>query len=257
MLENAAEMHDNKRTTPVLEAPTSPSPVPVVRGDHDMAVQQHSKSSPIYSIEQATVFRAGTRRFLTRSAAVKTYALRKIRGKHGCECEPADYPNYSGHDCGCSVLREKVLPRYLRMLKRAERGSVAIAVAVPEVYEVRYPFVRDVYAQWDSDESGSGCVDVPTWKPGVRNEDVYPDDCIAVADGEGLMRLTVISRHRPSEKYRERVFYTREWVDPDGHAFGKKALRMLGAQAFKRIASGFRVEYEIAKPKSVEEAGTR
>lgn len=123
------------------------------------------------------------------------------------------------------------------------------ASPAPEVYEVRYPFVRDVYQQFDADNEGFGCIEVPTWKPGVRNEDVYPDDCIAVADGVGLMRLMVVSRHTPSEKYRERVFFTREWVDPDGRTFGKKALRMLGAQAFKRIASGFRVEYEMAKPK--------
>lgn len=120
----------------------------------------------------------------------------------------------------------------------------------PEVYEVRYPFVRSTYSRFDVDEEGFGSVDEPTWKPGVRNEDVYPDDCIAVADGVGLMRLTVVSRHTPSPKYRERVFFTREWVDPDGRTFGKKTLRMLGAQAFKRIATSFRVEYEMAKPKA-------
>jgi hypothetical protein len=133
------------------------------------------------------------------------------------------------------------------------RGGMAddksIASPAPEVYEVRYPFVRDVYQAVDGDSEGFGYVKVPTWKPGVRNEDVYPDDCIAVADGVGLMRLTVVSRHRPSPKYRERVFFTREFVDPDGRTFGKKQLRMLGAQAFKRIATSFRVEYEMAKSK--------
>jgi hypothetical protein len=120
-----------------------------------------------------------------------------------------------------------------------------VASHAPEVYEVVYPFVRDFYTGRDEE----GAIDLPTWKPGVRGEYHYPDECVDVADGVGLMRLTVVSRHRPSEKYRERVFFLREWVDPDGHAFGKKALRMLGAQAFKNIASGFRVEYEMAKPK--------
>jgi hypothetical protein len=120
-----------------------------------------------------------------------------------------------------------------------------------EVYEVRYPFVRDVYQEHEADESGSGYVELPTWKPGVRIEggtdSQYREWTRNEADGVGLMRLTVVSRHRPSEKYRERVFFTREWVDPDGRTFGKKALRMLGAQAFKAISTSFRVEYEMAK----------
>jgi hypothetical protein len=65
------------------------------------------------------------------------------------------------------------------------------------------------------------------------------------------MRLTVVSRHTPSPKYRERVFFTREYVDPDGRTFGKKRLRMLGARAFANIAQGFRVEYEMSKPAEV------
>jgi hypothetical protein len=125
-----------------------------------------------------------------------------------------------------------------------------------EVYEVRYPFVRDVYQAIEpadgDDTFGVQVVERPTWKPGVRNEDVYPDDVVAVADGVGLMRLTVVSRHIPSQKYRERVFFTREYVDPDGRTFGKKRLRMLGARAFANISRGFRVEYEMSKPQEAK-----
>lgn len=128
----------------------------------------------------------------------------------------------------------------------------------PEVYEVRYPFVRSTYHELDGDESGFGYVEVPTWKPGIRTEggtdNLYREWTRHEADGVGLMRLTVVSRHTPSSRYRERVFFTREWVDPDGRTFGKKQLRVLGAAAFRRIATSFRVEYEIAaKPSNIDE----
>jgi hypothetical protein len=123
-----------------------------------------------------------------------------------------------------------------------------------EVYEVRYPFVRDVYQEMDSDESGFGYVDVPSWKPGVRmeargREGEYTD---SIADGVGKMRLTVVSRHTPSLKYRERVFYTRQWIDPDGRSFGKRGLRMCGAAAFKRMCSGYRYPFEMLKPQEAK-----
>jgi hypothetical protein len=131
-------------------------------------------------------------------------------------------------------------------------------VSAPEAYEVRYPFVRAVYHEVDGDSEGFSYVEVPTWKPGVRTEggtdSLYREWTRQEADGVGLMRLTVVSRHTPSPKYRERVFFTREWVDPDGRTFGKRQLRVLGAAAFKRIATSFRVEYEIVvKPTNIDE----
>jgi hypothetical protein len=163
-----------------------------------------------------------------------------------------DFAAETGHNSGnAQVLKHRRVPSP----RHADRSRDDMAVhqstasPTPEVYEVRYPFVRDVYQEPEADESGSGYVDVPTWQPGIRSEGISSESGCThnEADGIGIMRLTVVSRHRPSPKYRERVFFTREWVDPDGRTFGKTTLRMLGAQAFKTIATSFRVEYEMAK----------
>ena len=75
---------------------------------------------PAIVVEQATVYRAGGRRWFTRSAAEKAYAAAKFRAKHRCECEHPDYSSgYSGYTCGVHDLRDRVLPRYLRFLRRA------------------------------------------------------------------------------------------------------------------------------------------
>jgi hypothetical protein len=121
-----------------------------------------------------------------------------------------------------------------------------------EIYEAPYPFVRDVYGELDGDESGCGYVEVTTWKPGVRHEYVYPDDTQSVADAVGKVRYTVISRHKPGPRYPERVFYTRKWIDPDGHEFGRCALRITTVQAFESLIRGYRFDYEMAKPKAAE-----
>jgi hypothetical protein len=70
-------------------------------------------------IEQATVYRAGGRRWFTRRAAIKAYAHAKFKAKHPCECERGEYSSgYPGYECGAHDHREKVMPRYLRWLKR-------------------------------------------------------------------------------------------------------------------------------------------
>lgn len=71
-------------------------------------------------VEQATVYRAvGGRRYFTKAAALNGYAKAKFRRKHPCECESANYADgYPGFTCHVHDLRDKVLPRYLRLLRR-------------------------------------------------------------------------------------------------------------------------------------------
>ena len=77
---------------------------------------------PVFVVEQATVYRANGRRYFSRSSAIRGYAKGRIREKHPCECEGADYEsNYPGFDCGCHALREKVLPRFVRVIRKALR----------------------------------------------------------------------------------------------------------------------------------------
>lgn len=69
--------------------------------------------------EAATVYRAGGRRWFTRKAAMKAYANAKFRKKYRCECEQGDYSTgYGGYTCGIHAVYDKVMPRYLRVLKR-------------------------------------------------------------------------------------------------------------------------------------------
>jgi hypothetical protein len=73
----------------------------------------------VIAVEQATVYRAGGRRWFTKRAAIKAYAAAKFRAKHPCECEQADYGSgYPGFTCHVHDVRDRVLPRYVRLLWR-------------------------------------------------------------------------------------------------------------------------------------------
>ena len=114
-----------------------------------------------------------------------------------------------------------------------DKGYTALRMAT---YAVKCPFVRDTYTQWDED----GAADVPTWRPGVDWEPCAPDEDEAVADGIGQVLYTVIDVHEPPRPYHPRVYFIREWIDPDGKRFGRKNLRIMGIQAFKRRLQGYR-----------------
>jgi hypothetical protein len=117
-----------------------------------------------------------------------------------------------------------------------------------ETYEVDYPFVRSTYKKYDFDgNSGMDYVSdsMDTWAPGVENVACAPDDSEAVADGLGKMALTVVSVHELPKPYKARVFFVRQWIDPDGKRFGKRTLRIMGIAAFRRRLSGYVVEYRI------------
>lgn len=108
-------------------------------------------------------------------------------------------------------------------------------------HSVAYPMVMEP-VELLGDE---GPYQANSWRPGVRYVIQSPyGDSSAFADGVGRMILRVVSIHKPG-KYPERVFYTRNWTDPDGKQFGKTKLRVTTKQAFRQMANGFRYEYEI------------
>jgi hypothetical protein len=109
------------------------------------------------------------------------------------------------------------------------------------VFRAPYPFVRDEY---DSPEE-DGIVKVKTWKPGTRFEWVGPEDTECVADAVGEIILTVVSIHKPG-RFPTRVFFTRRWRDPKGREFGKTKLHICTAEKFRRLASGYAHEFQIA-----------
>jgi hypothetical protein len=80
----------------------------------------------VFEVEQATVYRANGRRFFSRTAAIRAYAKGRIREKHPCDCEGADYENgYPGYDCGCHARLDRVLPRFVRLIRKALRKQPA------------------------------------------------------------------------------------------------------------------------------------
>lgn len=113
-----------------------------------------------------------------------------------------------------------------------------------QIVVVPHPFVRDTFTVHESDGDGWSSYEKPTWKPGTRGEMVPPDDSEMVADGMGSQILTIVSIHKPG-RFPERIFYTRRWRDPDGKEFGKGALRIKTAQAFARMARGYRHEFRL------------
>lgn len=117
-----------------------------------------------------------------------------------------------------------------------------------------YPFVRETYKVYDED----GSRDESSWRPGVEMvpSPPYGEDGYAVADGKGAMVLTEVSRHKPG-KYPERVFYTREFVDPDGYTFGKGTLRVCSAGKFTRLAARYAYPFQMRAPATTEQPHER
>jgi hypothetical protein len=121
-----------------------------------------------------------------------------------------------------------------------------------EKYTHTYPFIRSTYQEWAiAGDGGAIPVVLSCWKPGIEFVACSQDDCEEVCHGLGFQTLTVISRHKPG-RYPARVFYTRQWTDPDGKVFGNPKLRITTAQAFKTLVTGYRKPYSLreadAKP---------
>lgn len=107
-----------------------------------------------------------------------------------------------------------------------------------QVFTIKYPFIKEAYKSFDE----AGEFETMGWKPGTRQFPLYSYE---EADGEGYVEYTVISTHKPSNKYPTRVFYTRRWIAPDGSTFGRNRLNVTVQSRFKRLLQGFRFKYEI------------
>lgn len=118
------------------------------------------------------------------------------------------------------------------------RGPTPLLVGA--TYAAWHPFKLEAYQPIPDDPEGGYPEKVNTWVPGWRYEDSGPEDVDEAWDGEGTQRRTIISIHRPAPRYPERVFYTRQWVDPAGHMFGKANLRCVVAPTFRRWLHGER-----------------
>ena len=110
-----------------------------------------------------------------------------------------------------------------------------------QVIEVAgYPFVRTVFEGFDID----GPYQDEGWRPGCNKE--TGDDFIDfVADGLGAMLLEVVQVVPLPGGFATRVFYVRQWRDPDGKVFGRRQCRVTTVAAFGKLAKGYRHEFYL------------
>lgn len=99
-------------------------------------------------------------------------------------------------------------------------------------FTVPYPYVRD-------EDAGA------RWRPGVREEENLLDERRTIADAVGAQELEVVSLHQPG-KYQHRVFFKRQWVDPDGRRFGKPGLKVATIRKFRALVAGYAHPYTVA-----------
>ena len=115
---------------------------------------------------------------------------------------------------------------------------------VGESIESPYPFVRQDY---DEIDDLGHFIKAYFWRPGTKPDEERQN---YVADGIGAQILTIIGTYKP-DGYQERIFYRRQWRDPDGKIFGKRNLLVRSAAQFTVLSQGYRYRVELQKPAAV------
>jgi hypothetical protein len=119
--------------------------------------------------------------------------------------------------------------------------SVQPLVAGEQFVVAPYPFIRSSVTLCGEE----GPYAVQGWRPGTLRPESFSGLGDPVAHGEGKQRLTVVTVCPLPGRYQDRVFYLREWEDPDGKVFGKKQVRICGIQKFAKILSGYGYPYAL------------
>ena len=115
-------------------------------------------------------------------------------------------------------------------------------------HEIEFPFHRVIVCtEFTEDRT----IHHFGWTPGVEKSEgergEYGYDRAYFAHGLGKMVITEIARVRPPG-FRERVIYTRTWIDPSGVEFGNpRLLRMTSGGNFKALLAGYRHPYEMTE----------
>lgn len=79
------------------------------------------------------------------------------------------------------------------------------------------------------------------WRPGCHDDTTNGS---LTCDGEGEMTLTVRGIAKP-EGFHTRVFYTREFKNPDGHSWQSNGLRVASIGHFLKISKSYIKKYQI------------
>lgn len=113
-----------------------------------------------------------------------------------------------------------------------------------DVFSVPYPYCRETVELPPDDPEATEMAQVQSWRPGVFTESDGGYDVQSAADAMGAMLLTVIDVHKPG-RFPARVFFTRQWRDPDGKVFGKSVLRITTVPAFLRRTKGYMHDFYL------------
>lgn len=116
-----------------------------------------------------------------------------------------------------------------------------------KILEVPYPFVIEEYDAIDDEGHSSRGL---SWRPGTKFviqgvDEIFGETTRGIAEGMGHMLITPIKRVELPGHYHTRIFYVRQWRDPDGRVFGKTKLRVMTEQCFRRLLGGFRHSYAL------------
>jgi hypothetical protein len=114
-----------------------------------------------------------------------------------------------------------------------------------DVHRIPYPFVRETYSGFD--ERVGDYAEIPTWKPGIRNEWITSEETGTVADALGEAIFTVEAVFKPG-RFPTRVFFTRQFINPDGKQFGKGRLHIVTLEKFRRLARGYQHPFGLGEP---------
>lgn len=113
-------------------------------------------------------------------------------------------------------------------------------------FRAPYPFIHTTYEKLPEDWEGMP-VTTPTWRPGVEHENTPPyGDTRTYADAMGEVVFQVIGVFKPGS-FPTRIFFTRQWIDPDGKNFGKGKLRVTTQQHFRTLIKGYRHDFEMSE----------
>ena len=112
---------------------------------------------------------------------------------------------------------------------------------------IPYPFTRVKYtAHQDDGEGGYTAETKDGWRPGCYSQYSHDEAEHRVADGWGHLMLIHCGSFQPiGRNLRERTFYQRRWIDPDGKVFGKTTLRVTTTTNFLHMAAGYRFHDEV------------
>lgn len=113
-----------------------------------------------------------------------------------------------------------------------------------DLFAVPYPYFRETVDLPPDDPEGTGPNTVQSWRPGTQAESDGGYGVQSAADAMGAMLLTVIDVYKPG-RFPARVFFTRQWRDPEGKVFGKGGLRITTVPAFLRRTKGYMHDFYL------------